>query len=184
MASINKVIIVGNLGADPEVRYTPNGDQIASIRVATTEYWKDRNTGERQERTEWHRISLFGRTAETAGKYLKKGSQVYIEGRLRTRKYTGNDGIERYATDIHCDNMQMLGSRQGMGGSDSFDGNGGYDNGGYQGGNGGGYQQRAPRQQGNAGNSYSQARQGSARPGSPSGGDVPPDFSMDDDIPF
>ncbi len=171
MASINKVIIVGNLGNDPEVRYTPNGDQVASISVATTEYWKDRNTGERQERTEWHRISLFGRTAETAGQYLKKGSQVYVEGRLRTRKYTGKDGIERYATDIICDNMQMLGSRQGNG-----------DPSGYQGGNDGGYQQRAPRQ--DRSNNYSQARQGNARPSGPSGGDVPPDFNMDDDIPF
>lgn len=110
--SINKVIIVGNLGNDPEVRYTTNGDQVASISVATTEYWKDRNTGERQEQTEWHRISIFGRTAETAGQYLKKGSQVYVEGRLRTRKYTGKDGIERYATDIICDNLQMLGKRE------------------------------------------------------------------------
>ncbi len=112
MASINKVIIVGNLGNDPEVRHTPNGDQVASISVATTEYWKDRNTGERQERTEWHRISLFGRTAETAGQYLKKGSQVYIEGRLQTSKYTDNNGIERYQTNIRGDVMQMLGRRE------------------------------------------------------------------------
>jgi single-strand DNA-binding protein len=115
MASVNKVIIVGNLGADPETRYLPSGDAVTSIRVATTDRYKDKQTGETKEATEWHRISFFGKLAEIAGQYLKKGSQVYVEGSLRTRKYTDKDGIEKYATDIRGDTMQMLGSRQGMG---------------------------------------------------------------------
>jgi single-strand DNA-binding protein len=119
MASVNKVIIVGNLGRDPEVRYMPSGDAIANIAVATSYRSKDRNTGEQKELTEWHRISFFGRLAEIAGEYLKKGSQVYVEGRLQTRKYTDKDGIERYATDIIAENMQMLGSRQGLGEPDT-----------------------------------------------------------------
>ncbi len=150
MASINKAIIVGNLGDDPEVRYTPNGDQVASISVATTEYWKDRNTGERQERTEWHRISLFGRTAETAGQYLKKGSQVYIEGRLQTSKYTDNNGIERYQTNIRGDVMQMLGSRQD-----------------------GGQQQNNQRQRNSNRNSYQDARNGYTQTPDVPGDDIP-----------
>ena len=109
MASVNKVIIVGNLGRDPEVRYMPNGDAIANIAVATSFRSKDRNTGEQREITEWHRISFFGRLAEIVGQYLKKGSSVYVEGRLQTRKYTDKDGIERYATDIIAQEMQMLG---------------------------------------------------------------------------
>ena len=112
MASVNKVIVVGNLGRDPENRYLPSGEQVTSIAVATTESWKDKTTGEKQSLTEWHRISFFGKLAEIAGQYLKKGSQVYIEGRLRTRKYTDKEGIERYATEIIADTMQMLGSRQ------------------------------------------------------------------------
>lgn len=115
MASINKVIIVGNLGRDPETRYTTNGDAIANLAVATTSNWKDKSSGEKREATEWHRISAFGRLAEIMGQYLKKGSQVYIEGRLQTRKYTDKDGIERYTTEIVADQMQMLGSRQGGG---------------------------------------------------------------------
>ena len=111
MASINKVILVGRCGQDPEVRYPPTG-AITSITVATSESWKDKVTGEKKELTEWHRISFFGKLAEVAGQYLKKGSQVYIEGRLRTRKYTDKEGIERYATEIIADTMQMLGSRQ------------------------------------------------------------------------
>lgn len=110
--SVNKVIIVGNLGRDPEVRYMPSGEQITSIAVATTDRWKDRQTGEQKEATEWHRVSFFGRLAEIAGKHLKKGSQVYIEGKLRTRKYTDKEGIERYATEINADTMQMLGGKQ------------------------------------------------------------------------
>lgn len=109
MASVNKVIIVGNLGRDPEIRYMPSGDAIANIAVATSYKSKDRNTGEQKELTEWHRISFFGRLAEIVGQYLKKGSSVYVEGRLQTRKYTDKDGVERYATDIIAENMQMLG---------------------------------------------------------------------------
>ena len=119
MASVNKVIIVGNLGADPETRYLPSGDAVTTIRVATTDRYKDKQTGEQKEATEWHRISFFGKLAEIAGQYLKKGSQVYVEGSLRTRKYTDKDGVEKYATDIRADTMQMLGSRQGMGGGDA-----------------------------------------------------------------
>jgi single-strand DNA-binding protein len=124
MASVNKVIIVGNLGRDPEIRYMPSGDAIANIAVATSYKSKDKNSGEQKELTEWHRISFFGRLAEIVGQYLKKGSSVYVEGRLQTRKYTDKDGIERYATDIIAENMQMLGGRQGVGGGDSYDGGG------------------------------------------------------------
>ena len=121
MASVNKVIIVGNLGRDPETRYMPSGDAMTSITVATTDSWKDKATGEKKENTEWHRITFFGKLAEIAGQYLKKGSQVYVEGSLRTRKYTDKDGVEKYATDIRADSMQMLGSRSGMGGGASMD---------------------------------------------------------------
>lgn len=120
MASVNKVIIVGNLGADPETRYTPNGDAVTNIRVATTDRWKDKASGETKEATEWHRISFFGRLAEVAGQYLKKGSQVYVEGSLRTRKWQDKDGQDRYSTDIRGDVMQMLGRREG-GGEPSYD---------------------------------------------------------------
>ena len=116
MASLNKVLIIGNLGRDPETRYMPSGDAMTTIAVATTESWKDKQTGEKKEATEWHRVTFFGKLAEIAGQYLKKGSQVYIEGSLRTRKYTDKDGVEKYATDIRADEMKMLGSRQGMGG--------------------------------------------------------------------
>lgn len=111
MASVNKVTIVGNLGRDPEVRYMPSGDAIANIAVATSYKSKDKSTGEQKELTEWHRISFFGKVAEIVGQYLKKGSSVYVEGRLQTRKYTDKDGIERYATEIIAENMQMLGGR-------------------------------------------------------------------------
>lgn len=111
MASLNKVIIIGNLGRDPETRYMPSGDCMTNITVATTEVWKDKQTGEKKEATEWHRISFFGKLAEIAGQYLNKGSQVYVEGSLRTRKYTDKDGIEKYATDIRADEMKMLGGR-------------------------------------------------------------------------
>jgi single-strand DNA-binding protein len=109
---VNKVILVGNLGADPEVRYTPSGTAITTIRIATSESWKDKQTGEQQERTEWHRIKFFGRLAEIAGEYLKKGSQVYVEGKLRTQEYE-KDGQKRYSTDVIADEMQMLGTRGG-----------------------------------------------------------------------
>jgi single-strand DNA-binding protein len=115
MASVNKVILVGNLGADPETRYQTSGDAITNIRVATTDRWKDKASGEMKEATEWHRVAFFGRLAEIAGEYLKKGSQVYIEGRIRTRKYQDKDGNERYSTEIIGDRMQMLGSRTGAG---------------------------------------------------------------------
>ena len=165
MASVNKVIIVGNLGRDPEIRYMPSGDAIANIAVATSFKSKDKNTGEQKELTEWHRISFFGRLAEIVGQYLKKGSSVYVEGRLQTRKYTDKDGIERYATDIIAENMQMLGGRAGMGGDNM--GGGMDDGGGYE------PQQRpAPRQ----------------APPVPAARPQPkpaPNFSdMDDDIPF
>ena len=113
MASVNKVILIGNLGADPEVRYTTGGDAVTSIRLATTDTWKDKN-GEKQERTEWHRVVFFGKTAEIAGEYLKKGSQVYVEGRLQTRKWQDKEGQDRYTTEIIADRMQMLGSRNGV----------------------------------------------------------------------
>jgi single-strand DNA-binding protein len=159
MASVNKVIIVGNLGADPETRYLPSGDAVTSIRVATTDRYKDKQSGEMREATEWHSISFFGKLAEIAGQYLKKGSQVYVEGSLRTRKYTDKAGIEKYATDIRADTMQMLGSRQGMGGEGS---------------GGGGYSRpAAPAQRPAA------APAAAARPAASSGFD-----DMDDDIPF
>ena len=106
---VNKVILVGNLGADPEVRYTTGGSAIASIRIATSESWKDKQTGEQQERTEWHSVTFFGRLAEIAGEYLRKGRQVYVEGSLRTDKYTDKDGVERYSTKVIANEMQMLG---------------------------------------------------------------------------
>ncbi len=115
MASINKVILVGNLGADPETRYLPSGEAVTNIRVATTDRWKDKASGEMKEATEWHRIAFFGRLAEVAGEYLKKGSQVYVEGSLRTRKWQDKDGNDRYSTEIRGDVMQMLGSRAGAG---------------------------------------------------------------------
>jgi single-strand DNA-binding protein len=125
MASVNKVILIGNLGRDPETRYTTGGDAIANLNIATTEQWKDKS-GEKQEKTEWHRVVLFGRQAEIAGEYLKKGRSVYIEGRLQTRKYTDKDGVEKYSTEIVGDRMQLLGSREGGGGGDAeFGGSGG-----------------------------------------------------------
>jgi len=115
MASVNKVILIGNLGRDPETRYMPEGGAITNISIATTEKWKDKN-GDMQEKTEWHRVAFFGKLAEIAGEYLKKGSQVYVEGRLQTRKWQDKDGADKYTTEIVANAMQMLGSRQGMGG--------------------------------------------------------------------
>ncbi len=120
MASVNKVILIGNLGRDPETRYMPDGGAITNISIATTDTWKDKN-GDKQEKTEWHRIAFFGKLAEIAGEYLKKGSQVYVEGRLQTRKWQDKDGVDKYTTEIVADRMQMLGSRQGMGGGDRGD---------------------------------------------------------------
>ncbi len=157
MASINKVIIVGNLGRDPETRYMPSGDAMTNIAVATTDKWKDKASGEQKEATEWHRVAMFGKLAEIAGQYLKKGSQVYIEGKLRTRKWQDKDGVEKYTTEIIADTMQMLGSRQGMGGGASMDD---------------GYGQSAPAARPSAG-----AARPAAKPA--------PNFSdMDDDIPY
>jgi len=117
MASVNKVILIGNLGRDPETRYMPEGGAITNISIATTDKWKDKS-GEMQEKTEWHRIAFFGKLAEIAGEYLKKGSQVYVEGRLQTRKWQDKDGQDKYTTEVVANVMQMLGSRQGMGGGD------------------------------------------------------------------
>lgn len=167
MASVNKVIIVGNLGRDPETRYMPSGDAMTTIAVATTDSWKDKSTGEKKEQTEWHRITAFGKLAEIMGQYLKKGSQVYIEGSLRTRKYTDKDGVEKYATDIKADTMQMLGSRQGSGSAGMDDG--GYSNASAP------QRQNSPQQQQQPQQQRPQAQ--AARPAS--------NFSdMDDDIPF
>ena len=111
MASVNKVILVGNLGADPETRYMPNGDAVTNIRIACTESWKDKSTGEKKESTEWVRIVFYRKLAEIAGQYLKKGSTVYVEGRIRTRKWTDKEGQERYTTEIEANEMQMLGGK-------------------------------------------------------------------------
>jgi single-strand DNA-binding protein len=130
MASVNKVILIGNLGKDPETRYAPSGDAICNLTIATSEQWKDKATGEKREATEWHRVVFFGRVAEVAAQYLRKGSQVYVEGRLQTRKWQDKDGNDRYTTEIRGDEMKMLGSRQGMGGGDApsrQDGGGDYD---------------------------------------------------------
>lgn len=127
MASVNKVIIVGNIGKDPETRYLPSGDAVTNIVVATSEKYKDKATGEMKEQTEWHRISFFGKLAEIAAQYLKKGSAIYVEGKIRTRKWTDNAGVEKYSTDIVADSMQMLGGRPADGGSSANAGNsGGY----------------------------------------------------------
>jgi single-strand DNA-binding protein len=115
MASVNKVILVGNLGADPETRYLPSGDAVTNIRIATSYRWKDKASGEAKEETEWHRVNFFGRLAEVAGEYLKKGSPVYVEGRIRTRKWQDKEGQDRYSTEIVAEAMQLLGSRGGAG---------------------------------------------------------------------
>ena len=125
MASINKVILIGNLGRDPEVRYTPNGNAICNISVATTRNWKDKTSGDKVEETEWHRVVFYDRLAEIAGEYLKKGRPVYVEGRLKTRKWQDKDGKDVYTTEVIADNMQLLGGREGMGGGDSGDDQGG-----------------------------------------------------------
>src|SRR3989339_642425 len=115
MASVNKVIIVGNLGRDPETRYLPSGEAVTNISIATTDTWKDKATGEKKEATEWHRVAFFGRLAEIAGEYLKKGSQVYVEGSLRTRKWQDKNGNDRYTTEVIANEMQMLDSKNGNG---------------------------------------------------------------------
>ncbi len=175
MASVNKVILVGNLGRDPETRTFPSGDQVCNATLATTDKWKDKQSGEMKEATEWHRLVFNGRLAEIAAQYLRKGSQIYVEGQIRTRKYNDKDGVEKYATDIRVDQMQMLGSRQGMGGPQ---GGGGGDDDGYGqggGGGGGGGYSRAPA----AAPRAPAARPAPAPAKSSSGFD-----DMDDDIPF
>ena len=180
MASVNKVIIVGNLGKDPEIRYLPSGDAVANITVATTDRYKDKQTGENKELTEWHRINFFGRQAEVAGQYLRKGSQVYVEGSLRTRKWTDKDGQEKYSTEIRADNMQMLGSRQGSGGPGPAGGGG---QGGPGDDEGYGYEQQAqaPRRPAPARRPPSAAPAPRPAPAAKSSTGFE---DMDDDIPF
>ena len=174
MASVNKVILVGNLGRDPEMRSFPSGDQVANVTLATTDKWKDKQSGEPREHTEWHRLVFNGRLAEIAGQYLRKGSQIYVEGSIRTRKWQDQaTGQDRYATEVRVDQMQMLGSRQGMGGP-SDDGGGGYGGGG----DGGGYD--APRRAAPAPRAASAPR--ALAPAAPKPGSGFDD--MDDDIPF
>ena len=121
MASVNKVILVGNLGRDPETRYSPDGSAITNVSIATTDKWKDKTSGEMKEATEWHRVVFFNRLAEIAGEYLKKGKQVYVEGHLRTRKWTDKEGVEKYTTEVIASEMKMLGSREGAGGGSGSD---------------------------------------------------------------
>jgi single-strand DNA-binding protein len=168
MASVNKVILIGNLGKDPEVRYAPSGSAICNLAIATSRQWKDKTSGERQEETEWHRVALFDRMAEVAGEYLKKGKSVYIEGRLKTRKWTDKEGVERYTTEVMADRMEMLGSREGGGGA------GGPDDMGAAGGGGSGYS--APQRSAPPSRSTPAAKPAAK---SSTGFD-----DMDDDIPF
>ena len=167
MASVNKVILVGNLGRDPETRYSPDGAAICNVSIATTSTWKDKASGERKEETEWHRVTFYGRLAEIAGEYLKKGRSVYVEGRLKTRKYKDKEGVEKYATDIIADQMQMLGGREGGGGG----GEGGSFGGGYGGGEGG-------SRGGSGGSRPAPAGEGGGKRQAANFDD------MDDDIPF
>jgi single-strand DNA-binding protein len=160
MASVNKVILIGNLGRDPEVRYAPSGSAICNVTLATSRQWKDKTSGERQEETEWHRVVFYDRLAEIAGEYLKKGRPVYVEGRLKTRKWTDKDGVEKYTTEIVADQMQLLGSREGMGGGEE--------------GGGGGYSRERP----------AAARPASAPAAKPAAKSSTGFDDMDDDIPF
>jgi single-strand DNA-binding protein len=169
MAAINKVILIGNLGRDPEVRYTPNGNAVCNVSVATTRAWKNKESGEKQEETEWHRVVFYDRLAEIAGEYLKKGRSVYVEGRLKTRKWTDKEGKEQYTTEVVATEMQMLGSREGMGGGAG--GGSASDDGGY--GEGGAAPQRA------APASRPAAQRLAAAKSPATGFD-----NMDDDIPF
>ena len=190
MASVNKVIIVGNLGRDPEMRTFPSGDQVANVTIATTDKWKDKQSGEMREATEWHRVVFNGRLAEIAGQYLRKGSQVYVEGSLRTRKWTDQSGVEKYSTEIRADQMQMLGSRQGMGGQGGGgQPGGGYDDGGYGGGDqGGGYDQAPPPRRAAPPAARPMGAPAAQRPAPAPAAQAPRAASgfddMDDDIPF
>ncbi len=169
MASVNKVILLGNLGADPEIRYLPSGDAVASIRLATTSRSKDKSSGEMREFTEWHRVSFFGRLAEIVGEYLKKGSSVYVEGQIRTRKWQDQSGQDRYSTDIVADSMQMLGSRSSGGGQSPSEGGYAQDN-----------QQSAPRAN-NTRSTYAPAADRAPSSTSAPGGGFD---DMEDDVPF
>ena len=161
MSSVNKVILIGRLGKDPVVRYMPNGDAVANFSVATSEKWNDKSSGEKQEKTEWHNITAYRKLGEICGEYLEKGSQVYLEGKLQTRKWTDKEGVEKYTTEVIADQMVMLGSRQGAGGGDADAGSG----------NGGGdYQRAAPSS-------------GASRP-APNKSNPAKFDDMDDDIPF
>jgi single-strand DNA-binding protein len=176
MASVNKVILVGNLGADPETRYMPSGDAVTNIRLATTDRYRDKASGDMKELTEWHRVSFFGKLAEIAGQYLRKGSQVYIEGRIRTRKWQDQSGQDKYSTEIVADQMQMLGSRQG-GRDDGAGQTGGYDTTGDSDDSRGPILSRPQREQRASGSGGGGQRR---QPQAPSNGFE----DMDDDIPF
>ena len=177
MSSLNKVILIGNLGRDPEVRYMPNGEAVCNFSIATSETWNDRNSGQREERTEWHNITMYRRLAEIAGQYLKKGSSVYIEGRIQSRKYTGKDGIERTAYDIIGSEMKMLGGRTG--GAAPYD-EGAYSQQPYQ-------SAPAPQQNYQSAPAYAQEAP-SAPPAAPArrapAAPAAPVDDIDDDIPF
>lgn len=182
MASVNKVIIIGNLGRDPEVRYTPSGAAVCNVSVATTRNWKSREGGERQEETEWHRVVFYDRLAEIAGEYLKKGRPVYVEGRLKTRKWTDKEGKEQYTTEIIAEQMQLLGGREGGGGGggDDMGGGGGYSRGNRGGndmGGGGDFDAPAPAPRAAARPAPAPRQAPAAKPAT--GFD-----DMDDDIPF
>lgn len=168
MASLNKVILIGNLGRDPEVRYMPNGEAVVNFSIATSESWNDRQSGQRVDRTEWHNITMYRRLAEIAGQYLKKGSQVYIEGRIQSRKYTDKDGIERTAYDIIGNEMKMLGSRNASAGGAPFDDNNAY--------------QSAPSAQ--PAQSYTAEPPAAPRRQAPAAAPATPVDDIDDDIPF
>ncbi|MCD6735514.1 MAG: single-stranded DNA-binding protein [Burkholderiaceae bacterium] len=165
MASVNKVILIGNLGRDPETRYAPSGSAICNVRIATTRNWKDKASGEKREETEWHSVVFYDRLAEIAGEYLKKGRPVYVEGRLKTRKWQDKDGQDRYTTEIIAESMQLLGSRDG----------GGDDSGGYS---------REPAAQGAPARAPARSGGAGGASGSASGGKAPNFDDMDDDIPF
>ena len=171
MASINKVILIGNLGRDPEVRYAPSGSAICNVSIATTRNWKNRDSGERQEETEWHRVVFYDKLAEIAGEYLKKGRSVYVEGRLKTRKWQDKEGKDNYTTEIIAEQMQMLGGREGYGGGDS------------EGGGGGGYS-RSSDEGGGSGRSERPAQRPAPQRSAPQPKSSTGFDDMDDDIPF
>ena len=161
MASVNRVTLIGNLGRDPETRYSPDGAAITNVTIATSRQWKDKTSGERKEETEWHRVVFYGRLAEIAGEYLKKGRSVYVEGRLKTRKWQDKEGVDRYTTEIVAEEMQLLGSRDGGGGTGDGGGGGGYS--------------REPAASGGS---------GGGRPAAKVPAKTPTFDDMDDDIPF